>query len=199
MDYFLFLAVIIKENRNPFRPFSYIDRGHVDIVLWHPPELPQSYGFYPVSKYRAFISLISPQRANLVKKNTFTTVPSYWYKWEISKSKFYEVKNYLEHIYVSCKEGTVKYDAFKFNCLHVAYRCLEIAGLNPPIIPAKRIFIFKTIIPNSFIEIIMPKAHYSVMYHDIAKMTDNCYKIPSSVDNIKKSINLPTKQSPKSG
>ncbi len=171
MARYLILAVQVRKNRNPFRPLSFIDLGHVDIILWAPPGRPQAFGFYsrPASMFRVFISAFKSQPAQMIRSRYFTRCPAYWRPWEISASGFEATKEYLEQTAEGCTEGSVLYDAVHFNCLHLAHRCLQLAGLNPPAIPTKRVWFVNTPIPDSFIEVLMPGARHSVMYHDLGR------------------------------
>jgi len=167
MGQYLILAVQVRNERNPFRPFTFIDLGHVDIILWAPPQSPESFGFYPKSFRRVFISAWAPQRARLLRFKRFTRVPAYWQSWELSSERFNSLRCYLEDIDAGCIDGTVRYDSVKFNCLHLAHRCLQIAGTEPPTIPIKHVYLARTIVPRAFIAAVMPDARYSIMDHDL--------------------------------
>lgn len=178
MRNYLILAVRIKLKRNPLRPFSWIDLGHVDIIVWVPPGLPEAFGFYPVSYKRVLLSALVPQRAKLIQSNRFTRIPAYWHLWKVSEERLEAVRNYLKSSVRLCSNGFLRYDAVRFNCLHLAYRCLQIAGLNPPSVPLQRVWFVRTLVPLSFIKAVMPDARYSIMDHELdrEKSDDKLYK-----------------------
>ena len=169
MGYSLFLAITVRRNKNPFNPLTWIDFGHADVTLWSCLDKPQTFSIYPrpSSIFRVFLSLFVAQRARLVITRRFTRVPAHWQRWDLSDVQFAIVKRYLEGIANNCISGNIYYDAVHFNCLHLALRCLQIAGFNPPSIPKQRICFVQTIVPLSFIAALMPNAHYSILDHDI--------------------------------
>jgi len=169
MAQYLIISVRVKKCYNPLRPLSFIDMGHADVILWAPPKLPEAYGLYtnPASISRVFMSVFLPQRARLYRSNRFTHVLAYWRQWELTNTQFNAVKQYLTNINVGCKDGSIRYDAIHFNCLHIAYRCLIVADLNTSYIPIQRIGPVYTITPLSFINYVMPDARYSIMEHDL--------------------------------
>jgi len=167
MAHYLILAVTVKRRGNPFRPLSYIDLGHVDVILWTPSQLPATFGLYPESPRRVVLSALFPQRARLVRSSAFTRVPAYWHFWVLSEAQFAAVKRYLQSVAAGCADGSVRYDAIRFNCLHLAHRCLQTAGLNPPSVPAQRVWFAWTIVPLSFINAVMPDARHSIMDYDL--------------------------------
>jgi len=167
MPHYLLLAVIVNSKGNPFRPLSYINLGHVDVTLWSPPQLPSTFGFYPESLLHAFVSAFVPQKARLIRSKRFTRIPAYWQYWDLPKDRFLAVEEYLDKVTKGCVNGSVRYDALHFNCLHLAYSCMETAGLNPPSIPVQRVWFAKTIVPHSFIHAVMSSTHYSIVDHDL--------------------------------
>jgi hypothetical protein len=163
----LILSVKISKGRNPLWPLSWIDLGHVDVILWAPPALPDAFGFYPESQARVLLSAIVPQRARMTKTATFTRVPTYWQAWLVSRANLEAVGRYLEGVRSSCIDRTARYDALRFNCLHLAHHCLRIAGLEPPPVLLRRVWGARTMVPRGFVDAIMPNARYSVMAHDL--------------------------------
>lgn len=167
MTQYLILAVIVKQHRNPFQPFSLIDLGHVDIIVWSPSEKPKNYGFYAKSFFRVVLSAFIPQEPKLVIKNTFTRIPAYWFPWILTDESFENLKKFMRDFVEWCVTGTFSYDCIRFNCLHLAIYCLRVAGLNPPKVPVKRVLTAKTLVPLIFIEKLMPNARYSIMDHEL--------------------------------
>lgn len=167
MTHYLILAVIVKQQRNPFQPFSLIDLGHVDIIVWSPSEKPRRYGFYAKSFYRVVLSAFVPQKPKLVIKNTFTRIPAYWFPWTLTDERFEKLTNFMRDFVEGCTVGTFSYECIRFNCLHLAIKCLRVAGLNPPEVPVKRVLVAKTLVPLIFIKKLMPNARYSIMDHEL--------------------------------
>lgn len=161
---YLFASVKIKHQINPFRPQTWIDWGHADVILWAPPHLPECFGFYPNSPARVLPSAVFPQRARLLRQRSFGRVPTWWKWWGVPQPAFAQVKDYLEGVATGCKDGSVSYHALRFNCLHVVHRCLQIAGLSPVFGEDYRVAPW-LLLPDKFVSKVMPTARFSVMQH----------------------------------
>jgi hypothetical protein len=164
---YLILSVNLTHELNPFRPLRLFDLGHIDIVLWAPPERPEMFGFFTRSSWRYLLSAFVHQEGHIIRKKQFTSIPSHWQYWSVSEESFVRVKRYLDRLHSCSKNRLLKYHAARFNCFHVAYRCLELAGVNPPVLPLERVAMVRTITPATFLKLIMPMAHHSVMKHEL--------------------------------
>jgi carbamoyltransferase len=130
MNGYLLLSVT-PARRSLLRPFSLFDLGHVDIILCSPPVHPKSYGFYvsPTRPWRVFASVFLPQAARVVRSSAFPEKPTHWRSWRLPPDRMAALREYLEEIEAGCADGSTRYRAVRFNCFHLARRCLEIGGV----------------------------------------------------------------------
>ena len=167
MAHYLILSVNLTTEMNPFRPLRLFDLGHVDVVLWVPPAQPETFGFFTHSRWRYLLSAIMQQEGRFIRKKQFVSIPSYWQYWSASEESFLRVRHYLYRLYYCSRHRFLKYHVTRFNCFHIAYRCLELGGVNPPALPLERVVLVRTVRPVTFQKLIMPKARYSVMKHEL--------------------------------
>jgi hypothetical protein len=132
--------------------FSWVDLGHIEILLWDPPRPPEAHGFCPAppTPWRIFRSVFWPQRARMSRIVGFPGRPSYWKTWTVSPSGSQTVARYLDCLRDGCLGGGVRYRAITFNCFHVAYHCLELAGVDPPPAPRQWVLFIPTLGTTSF-------------------------------------------------
>lgn len=119
--------------REGFDPFWWVDIGHMEILLWTPPNPPEARAFTvePTTHWRMFLSTFWPQRARLIRIRGFPGRASYWKIWPVAPSAAESVAAYLEELRLRCRSGDVRYRAVTFNCFHVADRCLRLGGIDP--------------------------------------------------------------------
>lgn len=168
---YLLLSISPPPPRSIWRPSSFFDLGHVDILLWDPPGPPRSYGFYVSkgSRWRIFLSLFRPQAARMIVSERFAREQTHWRAWPISAEQLARLRDELEEVVQGCPTGRTRYRALRFNCFHLAHRCLVAAGRDPGELPAHRSFTFRTLGADSFLRGPMSDAERSAMEVELAR------------------------------
>lgn len=155
----LVLSVNLPAGRRVWNPLSWLDLGHVDVLLWEPPRPPESFGLY-VATGRLWDVALSAFRARpgrCVRSSGWPAAPTRWRTWDLSPAALDRLRTYLEQI----AAGTTRYHALRFTCFHFAHRCLEIAGTAPPPLSRARLLWTGAISARSFLAAIMPGAPFS--------------------------------------
>ena len=162
---YLLLSISAPPARSLLRPSSFFDLGHVDILYWDPPGPPRCFGFYvsPGNRWRIFLSVFWPQAARVIASERFPREPTHWRLWEISREELDRVAGELEAVVQGCSNGRTRYRALRFNCFHLARRCLAAAGRDPGRLPAHWAFVFPTLGASSFRRGPMADAEHSSM------------------------------------
>lgn len=113
--------------------FSWVDLGHVEILVWSPPAAPEAHALCPAptTQWRMFVSAFWAQKARVSRILGFPGRPSYWQRWPMSPEAAEAVSAYLARLRDDCLKGRVRYRAIWSNCFHVALRCMELAGVDP--------------------------------------------------------------------
>lgn len=166
-DYNLALSIVLARELNPFRPLRLFDLGHIDTVLWTSLDRPRTFSFHTRSQWAYLLSALTPQEGRMIVRKRLVSVPSFWQRWLITRESYRDVEEYLASLYRHSKERLLKYHAGRFNCFHVAYRCLQIAGVPVPQLPLERVAIVYTVKPKTFMRVMMPSARYSIMSNDL--------------------------------
>ena len=130
MSGYLIFSVDHPEPWSVLRPSTWFHLGHVEIVLWEPPGKPESYGFYvnPPTWRRVLLSVFAGQSARIVRGSGLLPYPSQWRCWELDAEQVRAVRDYLGDVDRGSARGSVRYHALRFNCFHLAYECLRVAG-----------------------------------------------------------------------
>ena len=154
-----------------WHPSSWVDLGHVEILYWEPPQPPRSFGFYvsPGTRWRVFRSVFRPQAARMICGQRLVNRGSPWRAWKLSEDQMEALRHYLAVMTEGAANGTTRYRALRFNCFHLALRCLEVAGQRPPRLRPQWIFIFPTLGSKSFLRDLMPDAACSNMAADLSR------------------------------
>jgi hypothetical protein len=161
-------------KREPRSLFSWLDRGHIEILLWVPPNPPEAHALtvVPTTPWRIFLSVFWPQRARVVRIRGFPGRPSYWKQWTLAPAGAQKVADYLERLRMDCIRGHVRYRAITFNCFHVAYHCLTLGGLDPPPVRKEWILFFPTLGMRSFRASVLRDVTPSIMADRIGPHCD---------------------------
>ncbi|SFL94431.1 hypothetical protein SAMN05421863_100793 [Nitrosomonas communis] len=167
--YYLILAVMLANGFNPFRPWRVFDLGHIDVVLWGPPNAPETFSFHTRSYWKYLISALIAQDGKLIYRKNFISIPSFWNSWSINEKEYRKTQEYLYSLKKDSEQRILKYHATRFNCFHVACECLKLAGIPAPKVPLERVAIVHAIKPKTFLRLVMPSAKYSVMLHDLCE------------------------------
>jgi len=156
----------------PYRilqPGSFIDLGHVDILLWDPPRLPGSFGFFvsPTTAPRVLLSAFLSQSARLVRGRGMIERETYWQSWPLAHGPFEAVSRHLENVAAGCANGTVRYNALRYNCFHLAVECLQVAGVAPRRVPRQWFLFLRTLGFNAFRRTVMAGCRHSAMAREL--------------------------------
>lgn len=149
---------------------SWVDLGHIEILLWEPPKPPEAHGFCvsPTTPTRILVSVLWPQKARVSRTLGFPGYPSYWKLWPLSRSGAKAVAGYLERLRMDCLKGEVRFRALSLNCFHVAYRCLELGDLEPPPAPRQLVLFVPTLGLRSFQRSVMRGVPRTIMSDSLA-------------------------------
>ncbi len=149
---------------------SWVNLGHIEILLWNPPAAPEAHGFCvaPTTNGRILRSVLWPQKARLQRTLGFPGYPSYWKLWPLSRAGAKAVADYVENLRDGCLKGEIRYSALFHNCFHVAYRCLELGGLDPPPAPRQLVVCIPSLGIRSFQRSVMRGVRKTVMSEALA-------------------------------
>jgi hypothetical protein len=168
---YLLLSLTPRPQVHWLSPSTWVDLGHVEILCWDPPRPACSYGFYvsPGTRWRVLLSVFRPQAARMVCGRGLVGRRSLWRAWRLSQAQLQALHGYLSEVTAGCARGKTRYQALRFNCFHLAYRCLEVAGQRPPRLRRQWIFVFPTLGASSFLAGLVPDAACSSMEADLSR------------------------------
>ena len=78
--------------------------------------------------------------------------------WRLTAAQFHAVREHLEHVADQCRAGKQRYSALRFNCFHLAFRCLDVAGFRWQRRTRQWVVFVPTIGSESFCKDLMPGA-----------------------------------------